>query len=94
MAETQIQHLNDTLQEKPKHDTSRDEFRWQTVLKQDIIDDIIMDNGFIPNHGEDDWIYFKKQGETYGLSVILIALNDVGETYNYRFQLPGSLFHD
>ena len=53
-----------------------------------------MDNGFIPNHGEDDWIYFKKQGETYGLSVILIALNDVGETYNYRFQLPGSLFHD
>ena len=57
MAETQIKHLNDSLQAKLKHDTSRDEFRWQTVLKQDMIDDIIRDNGFIPHHGEDDWIH-------------------------------------
>ena len=67
-AEVQIKHLNGSLQEKLKHDTSRDDFRWQTVLKQDMIDDIIRDNGFIPHHGEDDWIYFKKLGETYVLS--------------------------
>lgn len=67
-AEVQIKHLNGSLQEKLKHDTSRDDFRWQTVLKQDMIDDIIRDNGFIPHHGEDDWIYFKKLGEIYVLS--------------------------
>lgn len=67
-AEVQIKHLNGSLQEKLKHDTSRDDFRWQTVLKQDMIDDIIRDNGFVPHHGEDDWIYFKKHGETYALS--------------------------
>ena len=67
-AEVQIKHLNGSLQEKMKHDTSRDDFRWRTVLKQYMIDDIIRDNGFIPHHGEDDWIYFKKLGETYVLS--------------------------
>lgn len=67
-AEVQIKHLNGSLQEKLKHETSSDDFRWQTVLKQDMVDDIIRDNGFIPHHGEDNWIYFKKQGETYVLS--------------------------
>ena len=67
-AEVQIKHLNKSLQEKQEHDATKGNFRWQTVLKQDMVDDIIRDNGFVPHHGEDDWIYFRKQGETYVLS--------------------------
>ena len=40
-AEVRIEHLNHILQEKQKHDTSRDDLRWQAVLKQDMVDDLV-----------------------------------------------------
>ena len=67
-ANIQNSHLNNRLQEELKKDTSRDDFRWQTVLKKEDIDDVLRDNGFVPHHGEDGWIYFKKHGDTYVLS--------------------------
>lgn len=50
-AEVQIKHLNGSLQEKLKHDTSRDDFRWQTVLKQDMIDDLVAGHSIITING-------------------------------------------
>lgn len=67
-AEVQITHLNGRIQEELMRDSSKDDFRWQTILKQDQVDDVLKDNGFIPHRGDDGWIYFKKQGEIYVLS--------------------------
>ena len=61
MAETQIKHLNDSLQEKLKHDTSRDEFRLQTVLKQDMIDDLVAGHSIITING-----WKRRPAEMYG----------------------------
>ena len=67
-AEDQTERLNSRLQEMMKESNATKDFRLQAILEDNMIDDIIRDNGFIPHHGEDDWIYFKKLGETYVLS--------------------------
>ena len=67
-ANVQNSQLNNRLQEELKKDSSRDNYMWQTSLKKEDLDDVLRDNGFVPHHGEDGWIYFKKQGDTYVLS--------------------------
>lgn len=67
-AEDQTERLNSRLQEMMKESNATKDFRLQAILEDNMIDDIIRDNGFVPHRGDDGWIYFKKQGETYLIS--------------------------